>query len=145
MIRAATLDDLPALLHLGALMHAESPRFSRLRFDAGRLEDTLRLAIEHGFARVAIQGETMIGGMAALASPHWFSPDVVACDLALFMAPEHRGSIAAARLLKSYAQWSREQAAQWTVFNILSGVNEEQTVALCERLGWRRAGVVMEI
>ena len=144
MIRAATLADVPALVDLGRAMHAESERFSRLQFDPERLAATLRLAIERHFAQVVDVDGKLIGGMVALLTPHWFSPDLTACDLALFMTPECRGTIAAARLLNAYAFWARGHGSKLTLFGVMSGVHVEQTVAMCERLGWRRAGVVME-
>jgi GNAT superfamily N-acetyltransferase len=144
MIRDATADDVPALVELGRVMHAESARFSRLAFSEARLDATLRIAIERHFARVIEVDGEVIGGMVALLTPHWFSDDLTACDLALFTHPRARGTSAAARLLKEYAAWAKASGSMLTLFGVMSGVNVDQTVALCERIGWRRAGVVME-
>jgi GNAT superfamily N-acetyltransferase len=145
MIRPATFDDVPRLVALGRIMHAESPRFGALRFDAQILERTLRVAIAEHFAMVALHDGVVVGGMVALLTPHWFSPDLTACDLALFIDPEYRGGMAPVRLLHAYAQWAKASGSRMTLFGVMTAVNTEKTVALAERLGWRRAGVVMEI
>lgn len=148
MIRAATIDDVPELVELGRAMHAESPRYRALTFDADKLAATLRgvlMVPEQGFARVvqADDGE-LIGGLIAVLVPHWASDDLTSCDLALFMAPQARGTLAPARLLNQYAQWARDRGARQIMLGVMTGVSVAQTVALCERLGWRQAGVVME-
>lgn len=147
MIREATVHDVDRLVELGACMHRESERFSVLEFDAARLAATLRLSIgtQHAFTWVAEQGGVVVGGMFAMLTPHWFSPDLTSCDLALFMLPEHRGTMAPARLLNAYAAWAHERGAKHILFGVMTGVHVDETVRLCERLGWRRAGVVMEV
>jgi GNAT superfamily N-acetyltransferase len=147
MLREATLDDLDQLLAIGRRMAEESPRFGRLQFDAERLAVTLRAAIEspYAFTWVCARGDRVVGCMFAVLTPHWFSPDLTSCDLALFMLPEHRGTLAPARLLNAYATWARGRGAKHILFGVMTGVHVEETVRLCERLGWRRAGVVMEI
>jgi GNAT superfamily N-acetyltransferase len=147
MIREATLDDLPRLLLLGRRMHMESERFQRLTFDRERLSKTLQFAIESPefFSWVAESDDVVVGGMFAVLTPHWFSPDLTSSDLALFMQPEHRGTMAPVRLLNAYAAWARGMGAKHILFGVMTGVHVEETARLCERLGWRRAGVVMEI
>lgn len=145
MIRAATPHDIPALVALGRLMHAESPIYSRLRFDADILARNLKAVMTspHGFSQVCeIDGE-LAGGMVAAAVPHWCSPDLVACDLALFIHPEHRGGTAAVRLLTAYRDWAGDTGAVLVQFGVMTGVNVERTQAMCERLGWERQGVVL--
>lgn len=146
MIRPATHQDIPRMVELGALMHGESPTFCRLQFDAAKLAATIASLIDAptGFAHVAEQGDQLAGGMLAMVAPHYFSPDLVACDLALFMAPEHRGGMAAVRLVSAYADWAQGQGAVITQIGVMTGVNVDKTEALLHRLGWHRSGLVME-
>lgn len=146
MIRPATLDDIPRLVELGQAMHAESPTFCRLRFDADKAAATIASTINSaaGFAFVAEHSGQVVGGMLALIAPHYFSPDLVACDLALFMAPEHRGGMAAVRLVNAYVRWAECHGAALVHLGVMTGVQVDKTEALLQRLGARRAGVVME-
>lgn len=146
MLRLATLDDIPRMIELGRAMHAESPAFSAMSFDADRLADTARAAItsSHGFAAVAEREGVVVGGLLAMATPHYFSRDLIACDLALFIDSGYRGGMAGPRLIGAYAQWARSIGAAKTLLACMAGINSDVLEALCLRLGGRRAGVVME-
>lgn len=146
MIRSATQDDVPVMLALGRRMHDESPTFSGLSFNADKLRAVIERVIESpdGFACVATDSAgVIVGGMLAMATPHWCSDDLVACDLALFIAPEHRGGMAAVRLLNAYADWAEDRSIRLVMFGVMTGIEPEKTEQLCLRLGWRRGGVVM--
>lgn len=146
MIRTATPADIPRMVELGRVMHAESQSHRRLAFSAERLAASLDFAIAQGFAMVAEDSAgRIVGGMAAIAAPHYFSEDLQSCDLALFIEPECRGGIAAARLIRAYGDWAEARGVRQPLMGITTGVNAEITEALCERLGWRRIGVVMEM
>lgn len=145
MIRQATHADIPRLVELGAMMHAESPAYSRLAFSPEKLATTLGVTVDRGFAQVVETDWRVIGGMFGLVVPHWFSDDLQACDLALFIEPQFRGGMAAVRLLRAYGEWAKESGAKQILFGITTGIDVETTQMLCERLGWRRAGVVMEM
>lgn len=147
MIRAAVSADLPPLVLLGQRMHAESPRFARLQFAPARLYQTLCAVLESptGFLWVAEEGDHLIGGMVAIATPHWASDDLVATDLALFIDPDHRGSLAPVRLLNRYRWWAQHEAkAVITQVGITTGVQTENTAQLYERMGFKRCGAILE-
>lgn len=146
MIRDATFDDLPQLVELGRVMHAESPRFARLTFSAGRLHLTLAALIEAGqFLRVGTdEAGAVVGGMAGMVTQHWASDDLVANELALFVAPEYRGGLLAVRLLTRYLQWAAERGAVIIQAGVTTGVDTETTARLYERMGLKRCGVILE-
>lgn len=146
-IRQATLDDLPALINLGELMHAESPRFSSITFSTVRLGHTLAALVQSpmGFVWVTeTEAGEVVGAMVATAFQHWASDDLMTTDLALFLAPEHRGGTAAARLARKYHQWARDLGAKLIQQGVTTGVHTDQTVQLLERLGMKRCGVILE-
>ena len=145
MIRDAAHADIHAIVALGELMHAESPHYRALSWDAGKVAEMVARLIDspHGLALVLERGDQIIGGVLALAVEHWSSRDLVACDLAMFVRPECRGGIAAARLLESYRLWAESLHCRLIQFGVMTGVHVEQTEALAMRLGWRRQGVVL--
>jgi len=146
VIRPATSADIPRMVELGRVMHGESPVFCRLTFDAEKLAATIAstIASPAGFARVSEHDGVVIGGMVAMVSPHWFSPDLVACDLALFIDPEYRGGMSAVRLISAYTAWAKGHGAALIQIVVMTGVNVDKTEALLHRLGWHRSGLVME-
>lgn len=146
MIRPATTVDIPRMVALGRVMHGESPVFCRLAFDADKSAATIAnvIASESGFAYVSEHDGVVIGGMLAMVTQHWFSPDLVACDLALFIDPEYRGGMSAVRLVSAYADWAKGTGAALVQMGVMTGVSVDKTEALMHRLGWHRSGVVME-
>ena len=146
MIRDATIDDLPALVCLGRAMHAESPRFRKLRYDEQRAEGFLRwlLSGPHGMVAVADIDGRLVGGMAAMCVEHWCSPILVASDVALFVLPEHRGSITAARLIARFRQWARRRGAVLATVGISTGVHVDESQALYLALGAEHVGPLLE-
>ena len=147
MIRAATHADLPALLELGARMHAESPRFSRIAFSAAKLHQTLSsvLASRHGFLWVAERGGTLAGVMVACAFEHWCSEDLMATEMALFVEQEHRGTLIAAKLISQYLAWAEGLGAKIITAGVSTGVHVEKTTRLYEALGMKRFGTMLEV
>ena len=143
MIRPATIDDLPAILELGGRMHMES-RFRNLPFDLTKVAGVFSSLIEGaGLVLVAEMHGRVVGGIAAMVVEHWFSTVKVAQDFALFIEPEHRGSMLAVRLLARYEAWAREQGATAVEMGINTGVHVEQTAKLFELRGFRQVAVLM--
>ena len=86
----------------------------------------------------------VIGGMAGTVTQSWFGNDMVANDLALFIHPDHRGGMLAARLIKTFVKWARLAGAKQIRPGVISGC--EVAAKLYERLGFRKCGAtfVME-
>jgi GNAT superfamily N-acetyltransferase len=146
MIRAATHDDIPRLAELGRQMHVES-RFARLPLDDGKVRALFVELIESadGLLIVAENGGEVIGGFAGYVCEHYFARTLVAGDYALFIAPEHRGGMAAPRLLKAYVAWAKSRGAVMIQAGITTGVHVEATTQLYQRLGFQPAGALFEI
>lgn len=141
MIRRATPADIPRMIDLGAAMHEES-RYARLGYKPSKVAAMLQVVIERGIALVAERDGQIIGGFAGIVEPHWFSDDLIATDLALFIEPGKRGGIAAARLIDAFLAFARERGAIMTDILINTGVRHEDTARLFERLGGKAAGLI---
>lgn len=141
MIRPATLDDLPRLLALGRAMHAES-RYSVLSYSADKVLNMLMLVMQRGLVLVAERDGQVIGGFAGIVEPHWFSTDLIATDLALFVEPNKRGGFAAAALVGGFLDWAEQRGAKMTDILINTGVRIEATAKLFDRLGGTQAGLI---
>lgn len=140
-LRAATESDLDALIALAEVMHDESPRFRVYPFLPDRLRTALTTVMRThlGCAFVTEQDGRITGGFAGIAHPHFACDVLQACDIGLFIAPEHRGGTAAARLVKAYLDWCRTIEAEPTI-SINTGVDVERTGLLFQALGARQSG-----
>jgi hypothetical protein len=100
-IRPAALDDLDRLLALGREMHVESS-YRSLNFDEQKARMFLMRLMSDQYVRVYEQDDKILGGMVGMSVQPWFSNDLYAVDIALFISAKHRGSLAAARLIKDF-------------------------------------------
>lgn len=145
MIRRATYADLPRLVELGEVMHHESS-YSVLPYSAPKVLILLENMINNAdyFLVVEERSNEIVGGFAGMVIEQWFSDSRVAIDFALFMHPDHRGGMAAVRLLKAFVKWANEQGAALVTIGITTGVKEAESSKLCQLLGFRHAGVLFK-
>lgn len=144
MIRRATEADFARLVDLGAVMHSESPRFRDFTYQPARVLDMLAWLCDspQGLVLVAEQPlEGLIGGLMAMAMPHYACDLVQASDLAFFVHPEFRGGSAALRLVRGYLAWAREIGAEPSI-GLNTGVQPERTARLLAALGASNTGSV---
>lgn len=132
------------MLSLGEAMHAESPRFRALPWDADKVRRLIAHLIESddGLAIVAEQGGAVIGGFMGMAFDHWCTDARASTDLALFVHPEHRGGLTGARLLRVYARWAKGRgvADALLMCGVTTGVNLASSTRLVELCGFEHDG-----
>lgn len=147
MIRAATPDDIEALVEIGRAMATESPQFSRMPYSPSKVRAMLVSLIGNprGFVRVADDGGQIVGVMLGACTEHWACDGLVAFDLALYVPTNRRGGIHAARLLRAFSDWSRELGAHIATAGISTGINPEQADRLYLGLGFKRLGSVFDL
>lgn len=145
-IRTATTDDVPRLVELGAALHAESPRWSRIPFSRARAAETLTALIlsADGVVYVAERDGQIIGGIAACIQQHWACEARVAHELSFFIEPARRGGFDACRLICAMRAWAEMRGAVWLVAGTSTGVDPELTARLYERLGFERTSIGLE-
>lgn len=143
MIRAATMDDLPALMRLAGDMHLES-RYAHRPLNEGKLAKLfVRLVTDQdGFLWVAVGDDGVtIGALAAMAFEHWCHDVRVAMDFGLFLHPNHRGGLAAARLVKQCMAWATDMGVELDM-GVTTGVEPEKTGRFLQCLGFKPAGTL---
>lgn len=146
MIRPGKIEDVDAVIELGRLMHAESPRWNRLAYSEPRVRATLTELINSpdGLVLVAERDQRLVGGILALMSLDWMSEQRTAQELALFMLPAYRASMTPCRLISAFVAWAKAKGAVWVEAGISTGVHTERTAALYEKLGFERSSIVLE-
>lgn len=144
MIRNATHADIPRMVELGALMHAES-RFAVLAYDRAKVAGLFAHLLDDGqFIQVIEADGELVGGFAGFVTEHWASQDLVSYDCGLFIMPEHRGGRAAARLIQRFREWAVGRGAKMVTLGVNTGVHPERTARLMELVGFERIGDLYE-
>lgn len=143
MIRLATPLDLLALNELAQEYAKEVGEHSDLDYDVDKAMQMASYSLHsHDFLLlVYVRGGEIVGFIWACAGPFMlWSSDIVAMDNILYVKPEHRGSLAGVSLIRAYLKWAKAAGAKEARISCGSGIHEERTNALYERLGFQRVG-----
>lgn len=144
-LRMATIDDLPALAVLGHEMHANSS-YAPMDYDPERLKETIADLINKSQFVVVAEGTNgeVIGAMLGVTAQSLFGRDMVANDIALFVAGGSRGGMAAVKMAKAFVTWAKLAGAKQIRPGVSTG--DERAEKLYERMGFTRCGAcfVME-
>jgi GNAT superfamily N-acetyltransferase len=146
-IRFATAQDIPALVQLGARVHALS-RFKAMPYDAQRVAAALQAAFEENSGRyvcfVATDSQDKVaGGLLATLERHIFSPQITASIMHFDVLPEKRAAGYALRLIKAFEAWCKNRQIAEISFGINSVEDATELGRLgrfAQRLGYRKAG-----
>lgn len=146
MIRNATHEDIDVLVLLGREMHKES-RYREMPFSEPKVRNLLAGMIvdPNGCLLVYEKDGKITGGIAGFISEHYFSTGKIASDLALFITQDKRGGMAAARLVKAFAQWATEAGADIVQVGVTTGVNTDGVERLYNALGFKNVGIVFSL
>lgn len=141
-VRRAVGADFPTLIAMGHDMRDESPRFSRLGYSPDRcLELLAGLSVSpQGLVLVVEQDGMIVGMLLGFISKHFFSDDLTASELVVYVVPEARGGNAVVKLLRHFEVWATEQGAADIVLGVSTEVHADRTAQLYQRLGYAPSG-----
>jgi GNAT superfamily N-acetyltransferase len=142
VVRQMRAEDVGAMVLLGEAMHGESA-FSERVFSPEKLGALLHHYVanpEHCFGSVAYIGPDMVGMFVGYTTDYFFGPERLACDLFWYVSPEHRGSRAGVRLLRSFELWAKSRGVVEVSAGVSTAVAFERTGALLQKLGYTQVG-----
>tara|TARA_R110001592_G_scaffold131052_1_gene344642 strand:- start:17130 stop:17585 length:456 start_codon:yes stop_codon:yes gene_type:complete len=90
----------------------------------------------------ALEGDELVGFGAFVITAHYFTDQLIASDIIVYVRPERRGSLAAVKLLKNYILWADQQNASHITLGISTGIHPEKTKRFYERLGFKTIGTM---
>lgn len=145
MICTATASTVQTLIEMGAAMAAEAPHFAGREYDRAKARQAVEYCVEQGSAFVDRDPVTgRVRGMAlADLVEHWVMDEVYACDLAVYVQPDCRGSTTAVRLIKAMEVWARGAGAVRLVMGVSTGLLVGRTAGLYRRMGYQDETVAL--
>lgn len=136
MIRDMSLYDVNAVCELLVDLRNESPEYKFVNEDWDHVPPRLRDMICHpGF--IGVIDDDYRGYMIGYVQDHWYSSRIDAFEQLLYVAKDHRGSMLAPRLIKAFEKKAKEKGAENVYAGATTGMNEERTIELYKRLGYR--------
>ena len=139
---ASDSSDIEKMVSLGAMMHRESG-YATHPYDADKLRARGEKALEdrgRTCLLMAERGGEPIGMLFAVVSEFYFSRALGATALAFFVVPEHRGGMAAIKLLHAFRRWAQNREVAEISIHVTSGVHMARTDRLLKRLGFKMTG-----
>ena len=136
------MDDVPTLIELGRVMHQESPRFRGMDYDEEKLMQLGANLVNQGGIFLAEKDGKPLGMILGMVTEHFFGHDLMACDLAVYVHPDHRGGTLAVRLIKKFEAWAFSMGAKVITMGVSTEVEADRTGQLYKRLGYRMTGVL---
>ena len=90
---------------------------------------------------VAREGEVLLGTIILSVGPLWYAPKVlVARDLLVWVAPEHRGGSTFIRMIRAMEAWARNVGIAKIYLSQSTGIEVDKTARLYEKLGYSVSG-----
>lgn len=143
-VRTPVEADIPAMIAMGARMHAESPRYRHMDYAEDKIEALIRETLESTLASpapggifIAEEEGKIIGIFWGFVTELFCSHTKVACDNVFYIMPEYRGKARiAVKLLLSFERWAKEQGAEELLPGVSSMINDELVVGFYEAFGY---------
>jgi len=146
-VRAAQVQDIPAIIEIARGMHDESS-YAPLRFDGRWLAANLQHMLDNGQGLFcATLEDVVVGGIICYTDRTIFSLDLVAFEHVLYLAPEHRRGRLALRLVKKFIDWAKAKGCVQIRPGVTTGDVGKNAVLLYKAAGFQQVGetFVMDI
>lgn len=142
-VRFATPVDIAEIVHVGKIMHAESPRFSKFPYSPEKVTKFTGALMASPVGTVIVADHPhigIIGFYGGFIAEHYFSQAKFASDAAVFVCPAYRGGSAFVRMAMMFEEWARTHGVVEFAPAISTEVNPDKVLKMYERLGYRLSG-----
>ena len=142
-IRPYQTTDFKRAMALGHLMHKES-YYQFLEMSEDKVFDLFEMTIGHDdyHFTVAEKDGEIVGFMYGLKHPHFFSHDLVAGELFLYVRQDLRGSMIGVRLIRGFTDWAKKQNVKFAQIGLSTNINTDRSSTLLERMGFTFGGTI---
>lgn len=143
MIREAVEFDLFQIAKLGEEYADEVQTHQDFPYHMPTAIANFSLAIESPYfcTFVGVKGTEIVGFLWGYVTSLPWSLTPIAFDNILYVKPEHRGTSIGVKLILAYEKWARDRDIKIACLSIASGITEERTGKLYEKLGYVKVGI----
>ena len=144
-IRTATNDDIAIIMNLADKIYTES-RFNHLIHDKNKVERGLKNLINsqqqgrHLILLAYSADGKVIGGFVGTLEEYFFTSDISANSILIWVDSHYRGSSAAIKLIDVFKQWAITRGAKEINIAVSSGIKIGSTDRFVRRLGFVQTG-----
>lgn len=141
-IEPLQVGHVPAVTLLGHALFHESDRYRDLvDYDVATAAAFIEAHTQLPYGGwVALVDGVPVGMLLAHLTTVCFGQTRIASEDAFYVAPDHRGGFAAVKLLRAYEEWAGAHGAAFADLTVTSGIREDRTATLYDRLGFTQCG-----
>lgn len=136
MIENIILEDIPDIVELGRLAHAES-KYNHLPYSPNEVQKTFAQHIAEGLAIKLVKDGKIAGFFLANKSGFIFTDVPIALETCYYILPEHRGKGSFLAIMQEFERWA-ENRPQVTIVHFQH--DNTKTYLALEKLGFLEAG-----
>lgn len=144
IIRPATEADVPRVLELSEGIFNESVYARTCTYSPEKVAHLVTQLMlpnpDRWFLCLAENDGITIGMYAGFLTEYYFSQDLMAVDMALFVDPSKRGGLAAVKLVQAFEEWAFARGAKEVCPATSTMVAPERTAMLYQFLGYDIVG-----
>lgn len=137
-----TPEDALEILKLGEQLHNES-RFNETIFDKAKCWNVLGATIKFPSKFFIAYDDQFKGFILMQIQEHYWGHHRWASDLAVYVAPEYRGTSLAYRLVKKAEEWAKQVGANEMTILHNTEINTEDGTRFFNGVGYRTAGHIL--
>lgn len=144
MIRKAELRDVPCILHMLRILHGESPTYGDVVPDELYVRENVEKIIER--SDVIWLVSEGVGFIVGYVMSQWYDPRLFAYESLIYVLPGFRGTKAspAVDLIVEFEEEAKRRGCIKARMGATTGISDNRTVRLYERLGYHRVGTIVE-
>ena len=134
--------DISRVIEMAVRAFDESS-YNGLSYDRNKCLEIGRKALSANSRYAVLLAErenALLGFLVGVIGEHFFSRSLGATVMTWYVAPEHRGSIAAIKLLHAFRNWAKARGAVHLGVHVTSGVHMARSHRLLRRLGFSATG-----
>jgi L-amino acid N-acyltransferase YncA len=143
-IRFAKLEDVPALVVGGAIMH-QLTRFKNQPYNAAKVTKSFEDLIEKGEGKYVFfvaenSNKKVVGALIGVLEQQIFSDVLTASVMHYDVLPDARSGGWGVRLLKAFEAWAKNRQVFEVCVGVNSGIDAEKTGVFLQKMGFGNVG-----
>tara|TARA_Y100001938_G_C8050326_1_gene411333 strand:- start:35 stop:481 length:447 start_codon:yes stop_codon:yes gene_type:complete len=144
VIRAMKEDDLPYLIKMGERFYNETPEYRKYKFDEIKLKQLGWICLTQPENICLVYDKGGIKGMMSGAVyEQFFSFDLTASELFLFVEKTARGALIGKKLIKAFELWANSMGAKETRVGVSSAITPDRTIGFYKVLGYCNTATIL--
>ena len=145
MIRTVMPSDIPQLVELAKVMHAEG-RYKNKKFDAEKLKKRFLYLMLGNFLGFADEKENkIVGVILGCVTDYFFGDDLMLEDCGFFVLPEYRKGKSGSKLLAAFISAGKQIKVKEISLSTSSLKDPNALDFLCKKVGLEKAGSIYKM